>query len=124
MPARRAMLSSPAHSSTILPSTTRYRSGASQRTRRPVAQTPRRLPVWIASPPIACCLNHTDARRRLRLRASVVDRGFRPIFLLEPGVEVHQARVLPAQRSDIGRVADLVEKVDRSGDLRVLLAKD
>src|SRR6266508_4424737 len=56
------------------------------------------------------------------LRASIVARQFRLAFFLEPGLEVHQARMLLAQRSDIGRVADLVEEIECAGDLRVLLA--
>src|SRR6266567_7785808 len=44
-----ASRSSPAHSSTIFPSATRYTSKASQRTRRPVAGIPMRSPFCVAS---------------------------------------------------------------------------
>src|SRR5262245_21850005 len=55
------------------------------------------------------------------LRSSIVGREAGLAFPLEPGGEIHQARVLSTKRSNIRRVADLVEELECAGDLCVLL---
>ncbi len=54
---------------------------------------------------------------------SPLDSDFRLTLLREPGIEIHQARMLLAQRGDVCRIACPIEKIKRASDLLILLLK-